>query len=280
MFQKKDQNIPPHLAKRLIAIGEDPEGTLWILQSDGIEALDRFVNGLEERHALYREWSPRLFEFAEECRKVRPTLREECFTESDRVKLQIYERMITDCDRLQTEPNSVNICRVPLLGISVAERLWPGYEKNTVILTFEEKQRWDAIYQHAYRETFRWFIDYWWSVDDLIPVPASVVDKRHEHHTTSLGRLRRSFSEQVRRWNAPELVRRYLWAFGLIDDPVSRNIDLSREGVRARVQEGEKPILATTGLCWGKMAGGEKTNLWAQNGSECRYVDLVEVVDF
>jgi len=54
---------------------------------------------------------------------------------------------------------------MPLVAISVAQRLWPGEDDNTIILTPEEQSKWDEIYLHP-KDTFWWFIDYWWIIDD------------------------------------------------------------------------------------------------------------------
>jgi hypothetical protein len=54
---------------------------------------------------------------------------------------------------------------MPLVAISVAQRLWPGENDSTIILTPEELSKWEAIYSHP-KDTFWWFVHYWWTIND------------------------------------------------------------------------------------------------------------------
>jgi hypothetical protein len=76
----------------------------------------------------------------------------------ERAKLPIYEGKITQAERLRPRDNcGIIICSIPLIGISVAQRLWPGQDDLAILLTPEELCRWQDIYKHP-EDAFQWWI--------------------------------------------------------------------------------------------------------------------------
>src|SRR5262249_38875137 len=139
--------IPPDLLERLTRLGEKPEDFSHLYKARGadsfISVLRVYIEKSEECISLYREWSPKLRAYANQCRLSNPCPNLEALSEEDRAKLPIYEARIIGAERLQRKDgNCVTICSIPLIGIPVAQRLWPGEDSLSVILTPEESRRW------------------------------------------------------------------------------------------------------------------------------------------
>lgn len=166
-----DFEIAPELAQRLVLIDEDPAVYRESAWQFG-EGFKQFVDMLEERHSLYRDWSPRLYDFAKECRERNPCPSERSLSNAEREMQRIYEAKL-DQPKVNRE-NRVAICRMPLLAIPVAHRIWPKDLPHTVILTPEEEQTWNEIYTHS-QDAPWWFAHFWWIVDDS-PEPPSSAD--------------------------------------------------------------------------------------------------------
>jgi hypothetical protein len=89
-------------------------------------------------------------------------------TPRDKAKLPIYEQLIAKAEQLpRRRKNEALICSIPLAGISIATLLWPGTDDRCVLLTPEELSEWNTIYKHR-EESFRWFTNYWWYIEDPI----------------------------------------------------------------------------------------------------------------
>jgi hypothetical protein len=160
-----DFYIPHHLAKRLVALNENPLDYREMAWRDGLDSLAHYIDSLSKCNDLYEKWFPKLREFADQCRAERPILPEKWLSPIDRAKQQVYKIKITNAERLAFEGNGVIFCCLPLIGIPVAEKLWPGEDDSTILLTPEESSRWDEIYSHP-EDALWWFIDYSWSIDD------------------------------------------------------------------------------------------------------------------
>jgi hypothetical protein len=90
----------------------------------------------------------------------------EALSEQDRAKLPIYEAKIMGAERLRPKHgNCVIVCSIPLIGIPVAQRLWPGEDSLAIILTPYELRRWREDYKHP-QEAFWWWMDYSWAIED------------------------------------------------------------------------------------------------------------------
>ncbi len=159
----QDFELPSELTKRLAAFNMDPAFFRQIAWRDGVGFVHRFIEKLEERNELYRKWSPRLREFADECRKSRPLPSDSSLSSSDREKQRIFEAKLERPKMAQDM--TVAICRMPLIAMAIAQRVWPSDDEQTVVLTFEEKSRWDEIYSHP-GGAFWWFAHFWWNIDD------------------------------------------------------------------------------------------------------------------
>jgi hypothetical protein len=159
--------IPHDFAEHLFAMNEDPLIYRKIAWRENADFHRGYIDKIAENNDLYQKWSPKLFEFAAQCRVDQPIPPESSLSDSDRAKQLIYEAKIKKAERLPQKQsrNKVTVCRMPLVAISVAQKLWPGENDDTVILTPEEQSKWDEIYSHP-KDTFWWIIDYWWSIDD------------------------------------------------------------------------------------------------------------------
>jgi hypothetical protein len=227
-----DFEIPHDLAERLVSMGINPLVYRNIAWQNGIDFLSRHFDRISESNDLYLMWSPKLLAFTDQCRRDQPNPPENSLSYSDRAKQQIYEAKITNAERLPPARNTITICQMPLIAISVAQRLWPGEDENTVILTPEEKSKWNEIYSHP-KDTFWWFVNYWWSIDDS-------------------PEQKFSFGERftISNWEDND------------------------------VPEGNRPWLVHSGLRWGPLHGGIRTELWLWDGSNCKFVRITGGLQF
>ena len=220
--------IPHDFAENLFAMNDDPLVYRKIAWQENADFHRGYINKIAESNDLYQKWSPRLFEFAAQCRADQPIPPGGSISDSDRAKQQIYETKIKNAERLPQKltHNKVTICRMPLVAIPAAQELWPGEDEHTVILTLEAELKWNEIYPHP-KDTFWWFVDYWWSIDD-----------------------------------SPE--QKYV----LSEDFTISNWEDND------VPDGNRPWLVHSGLGWGPLYGGTKTELWLWNGNNCKFVRI------
>lgn len=170
--------LPADVADRLTAVGEDPARYQDMVRSFGARHVREFVRSyagrIETQAALYRDWSPRLRQFADQCRVANPCPSMASLPARDEAKIPIYRAMINGAERLPRRPkNEVVICRMPAMAIPIAQDLWPGADDRCVFLTPEELSEWQRIYTHP-EDEFWWFIYYWWIVQDP-PKPDSAL---------------------------------------------------------------------------------------------------------
>lgn len=159
-------NLPQDIVDRLQALGHVPDRYADMVRSEGADFVRGYVERLEDADRLYREWSPRLREFAASCRANSPCPKAGTLSDRDRAKLPIYESLINKAERLPLRKKSeVLLCSIPLVGIPVAMSLWPGDDDGSVFLTPDEMKEWHAIYKHP-EESFWWFTSYWWHIED------------------------------------------------------------------------------------------------------------------
>jgi hypothetical protein len=130
---------------------------------DGADSVHLFLDMLEQRNARYREWSPRLRAFAEECRRLWPFPSDESLSRCDQEKQRIYESKLETPQLLRDV--SVALCRMPLIAMPVARRLWVMDDERVVLLTPDEESGWNEICERRERE-WRWITHHWWDVDD------------------------------------------------------------------------------------------------------------------
>jgi hypothetical protein len=132
----------------------------------GSSSVIGFLDKLAERNALYARWSPKLRDFAQECRRANPIPDLRSLPYRERAKLPIYRTRIQAREPQPRSPwNELVICRLPLIAMPIAQRLWPGHDDQAVFLTADEFARWEESYQHP-ENAFWWFTHYWWSIDD------------------------------------------------------------------------------------------------------------------
>ncbi len=221
-----DVNIPHHLARRLVPMNENPLDYRKMAWRDGLDFLTHYIDKISERNELFEKWFPALLAVANQCLDNRPILPENWLSKVDRAKQQIYKTKISNAERPPPDRNKATICRMPLIAISVAQRLWPGKDEHTVILTPEEKSKWNEIYSHP-KDTFWWFVNYWWSIDDS------------PNQKVSLGER-----ITISNWDDND------------------------------VPEGNLPWLVHSGLQWGPLYGGSKTERWLWDGNNCKFVRI------
>jgi hypothetical protein len=158
--------LPHDIIERLDALGESHEYYDRMMRSEGEGFVRHYLNRVEERASLYREWSPVLREFAADCRRDHSCPHENMLPPRDQSKAPIYETMIKDAERppLADKEVAVFYC-LPLIAIPIARRLWPGADDRGVFLTREEIEEWQRIYSHP-EDAFWWFVHMWWRVED------------------------------------------------------------------------------------------------------------------
>jgi hypothetical protein len=164
----QDFQLSLDLAERVAALKEDPADfreMAWQLGKLGADFVYGYLDYIEERNRLYRQWSPQLRAFAAKCREDQPPPGEESLSNCERAKQRVYEEKL-NLNSPHIGPGvTVVICSMPLLAIPVAQRLWPRANDRMVILTPEEKARWNEMYLHP-EGAMPWFSHYWWSIDD------------------------------------------------------------------------------------------------------------------
>jgi hypothetical protein len=153
------------LVERLTALNENPGHFREDAWRWGADSVHRYLDKVEERNALYREWSPRLLTFARNCRVQQPHPDEESLSHSFRAKQRICEEQFKHSRPVLGRILEVAICSMPLLAIPVAQRIWAPADDRTVLLTAEEEAQWDEIYSHP-EGSFEWFARFWWRIDD------------------------------------------------------------------------------------------------------------------
>jgi hypothetical protein len=146
-------------------MNENPLDYRKMAWRDGLDFLALYIDKISERNELFEKWFPKLLAFADQCRDNRPILTENWLSKVDRAKQQIYKTKVTNAERLPPDRNKVTICCMPLIAIVVAQKLWPGKDESTILITPEEKSKWHEIYSRP-KDTFWWFVNYWWSIDD------------------------------------------------------------------------------------------------------------------
>jgi len=164
--------IPPssfqlaeNLAQRLAALNEDPASFREMAWQQGPDFVNGFIDKLEERNRLRREWSPRLLAFAHKCRVEHPPPVSESLNVCERAMQGVYEVILNQNGPLIGLKLRISICSMPLIAIPVAQRLWPEHEDRIVLLTDEEETQWTKLYSHP-EGSFEWYQHYWWSIDD------------------------------------------------------------------------------------------------------------------
>ena len=222
-----DSEVPHDFAEHLFSMNQDPQDYRKIAWREDAAFHRGYIDKVSESCELYQKWSPKLLAFADRCRADQPIPPESSLGSTDQAKQQIYETKIKNAEPLPQvlTQYKITICCLPLVGISVAKRLWPGESDRTVILTPEEKSRWNEIYSHP-KDAFWWFIHYWWSIDD-----------------------------------SPEQ------KFTAGDVTFTNWFD-------NEVPEGCSPWLVNSGLRWGPLFGGAKTELWLWDGNNCKFVRI------
>lgn len=166
--------LPADLAHRLTALGEDPAAYQDMVHSYGARFVRMYTEGLEKAASQFREWAPKLREFADKCRAANPCPDLSTLSARDHAKLDIYRSLINEAERLPRRVNEVVICSVPTMAIPIAQELWPGDEKRCVFLTPDELNEWNTGYTHP-AGTYWWYRYYWWHIEDP-PAPNSEWD--------------------------------------------------------------------------------------------------------
>jgi hypothetical protein len=159
-------SVPQDISDRLLALNHAPERYEELVRSEGADFVRCYVAKLEEADHLFHEWSPKLREFAADCRAKTPLIDAASLNPRDNAKLAIYESLITKAEQQpQQRRNEVLICSIPRLGMPIAMSLWPATDDRCVFLTPDELSEWRTIYEH-HEESFWWFANYWWHIED------------------------------------------------------------------------------------------------------------------
>jgi hypothetical protein len=169
--------VPRDIAERLAALNEDPADFREMAWQHGADFLPGFIDKLEQRNTLYREWSPRLRAFADMCRADRPLPVEQSLGDCERAKQGVYAEKLSRNRPAPGRDGTVAICSMPLIAMAVAKRLWPQDDGRTVLLTPEEDERWNEMYSHP-EDAFQWFAHFWWTIDDSAERECSLPDGR------------------------------------------------------------------------------------------------------
>ena len=158
--------MPRDIVERLADLVEEPDSFANKLDGCGSDFALRYINKLEDARSLYLEWAPKLHHFAEECRVTNPCSDVTSLSDRDLAKIPIYENIIANSERLpRVRKHEVMFCKLPLIGIPIAQRLWPGADDRSVFLTQDELNQWSEIYKHP-ESSLEWSISYWWNIED------------------------------------------------------------------------------------------------------------------
>ena len=158
--------MPQDILDRVKALDLALDRFQWMFREEGADFVRGFIECLEDAEALFREWSPKLREFAESCRASNPSPSADSLSARNRAKLPIYQSMIETAERLPgLRCNTIIICSLPAMAIPIARRLWPGEDSRCVFLTREELDHWHEIYEHP-DASFWWFMYYHWEIQD------------------------------------------------------------------------------------------------------------------
>lgn len=167
--------IPAEILERFKVLGEDPDRFPVVLKRRGIPFLLAYLKRREGQLAVFREWSPKLHEFAADCRLRNPCPDADSLDARDRAKLLLYEDKIQTAERIRPlKSRREIICTIPLAATSLAQRLWPG-EAGAIILTGEELSQWGQIYKHP-EDAPEWWVSCWWKIQD--PPDANFIRNR------------------------------------------------------------------------------------------------------
>ncbi len=160
--------FPGHLAERLRKIGLEPHDYRdWAWQEQqrssavASEALERLVEHLEDRAANYREWFPKLREYADECQRQQPFVHDWALDCAQSAQQSIYLEKL-DAQAPAASTHSIAVCCMPIIGISAVSeksRTLDLEDSALVFLTPEEFAHWNSIYPRPES-------DYWWNIDN------------------------------------------------------------------------------------------------------------------
>lgn len=149
-----DFDFPEHFAKRLRLIGLDPDDyrhSSWekYCRSDlpVTQRFEDFVSRLEEGAARYREWLPKMTEYAEACQAEQPIMPDYAFDSFKNELRRIYSMKYGEHSE-HISPHKITICRLPLIGISAVSKAGRVHDRDNAALIFltpDELSRWEKL---------------------------------------------------------------------------------------------------------------------------------------
>jgi hypothetical protein len=158
--------IPAELLTRLVILDETPADYEEVYMQQGLDFLKRYIDRLEQKDFLFRQWVPQLNAFCVSCRASDNFTDLETLDKRNSAKILIYEAKIAEMENLGSRTKrNITFCCIQHLGIPIAQRLWPGKDKCSIILTPEELIQWHNIYKHP-KDAVEWWTNYWWEIDD------------------------------------------------------------------------------------------------------------------
>jgi hypothetical protein len=162
-FTPDDFELSANQTERLVALDMDPAYYRHVAWEHGPDFLDYFIDEEQKRHQLYRTWLPRLRAFADDCRITRPLPGQDSLSRSEQEQQRIYKEKME-----RSRPGSESaaaICRMPIVAMPVAKRLWCGHDDHTILLTPEEESRWREMCLNS--DEIHWLFHHcWWIIDD------------------------------------------------------------------------------------------------------------------
>lgn len=130
------------------------------------ESLSASLKTLSESAELYNEWIPRLRALATRTGSQSHSPSPDSLSQRDLAKLAILESMIA-----KSEPpprrfrHHAVMVVTSFLGMSIASRYWPGSDDRCLLLTREQLEHWNSIYDHP-DQVLHWYSFFHFNIED------------------------------------------------------------------------------------------------------------------
>jgi hypothetical protein len=165
-----------------LGYASEPELRFWrgLWESEGESFFWQFLRSEEKAAEEYRQWFPRLQEFAADCRRAVPVPALDTFSTAEREQYRVLRAKMQEFaaseDRrcvLGRKPHQAAILSTTRVGLSAAEEVFA--EAGAVLLREEERERWFADVYPGVGDKFWWYAFAWWTLREVQPAEADEV---------------------------------------------------------------------------------------------------------
>ncbi len=165
--------LPACMLERLRQLGvtdhEKVECCSRIWQSSGEESVWIYIKSEQEAAAKFAQWSPRLREYADECRTDSPLPSRNVFSEVEQLQYTLLVRKMQSTKLLPGIPRDrVTIVTSSPMGLAAATAVFGNPAGNVVYLTDPEL---DTFFRNVCHYNFAssteepwWFFHRWWTI--------------------------------------------------------------------------------------------------------------------